>query len=434
MNPALYQSGLYAGFCHAMLETLGDVIPCATANHIAVACSGGADSLLLSLFTQHYLQENFAGNYQLHIVIIDHNLREEAKIEAQQTRAFLAEHNINAEIITLQQRDSLSTPSHNIQHWARFWRYQALQEYCVQHDILFLLLGHHAGDVTEGFWLNLMRGSGLYGLAQMQQVRITDNLRMIRPLLALDGKQIRKLLQQCQIPYINDVSNDSVEFTRNRIRKSMPQWQMEGYDEQRIEQTAKHLRDARQAIELQITALTAEYCHYHPLQFTVIDTALFSDSQAHPSLAMKILASAIAKLGTQQAGEFYPPRYQKLQRIYQRIMAGERLRGAHISKVNLWHHEDKLFLMPIFDKMTAITDVFTSGNTPHFLCYDNSGRKQMIGEDWHLSWLGDKGIKQLTQSLAIKSTFPRALLKQLPAWYHHDRLKLLPFLSPVLVE
>ncbi len=439
MNLALYQTDLYDGFCHAMAETLGDTMPCTTAtHHIAVACSGGADSLLLTLFTEKYLQEHVAENYQLHALIVDHGLRAEAKIQAQQTHDFLAQHHIQAEILTLPARPTSSETYQNLQHWARFWRYQALQEYCTQHDILFLLLGHHAGDAVEGFWLNLMRGSGIYGLAQMQQVRITDALRIIRPLLALDGAQIRQTLQQCQIPYIHDASNDSEQFKRNSIRKAMPQWQTQGYTHQRIEQTAKHLRDGREVLEAQITALSAEYCHYHPLQFTAIDVGLFSDNAAHSSLVMKILADSIAKLATGQTGEFYPPRYQKLQKIHQRIMAGEKLRGVHIANVNLWHHDDRLFLMPVFDKTTNITDVFRAddANSRYLLCYDNVGHKQIIDKGWHLAWLGDAGIKQLVSAMkpSIKSAFPRILLKQFPAWYDDDALKFVPFISPVFAE
>ena len=77
-----------------------------------------------------------------------------------------------------------------------------------------LLTGHHAGDNVETFFLNLMRGSGLRGLAAIPSSR--DYI--LRPLLAIPKSAIVSFLSDAALPFITDSSNLVPDVKRNRLR------------------------------------------------------------------------------------------------------------------------------------------------------------------------------------------------------------------------
>ncbi len=74
------------------------------------------------------------------------------------------------------------------------------------------LLGHTADDQAETVLLNMIRGSGLHGLAGMR----TDDGR--RPILAIRRAETRALCSAIGLELTEDPSNHDPRFTRNRVR------------------------------------------------------------------------------------------------------------------------------------------------------------------------------------------------------------------------
>ena len=434
MSQKLYDSALYQTF-KQNLDGLFTQTMMQHRWHFACACSGGADSMLLTLLMNEWLKNYPEFSHQLHVLIIDHQWREESLREAQKTQHYLQQYLPDAHIhILTAQNDSTK----NSEAEARRLRYQLLQEYCQQHDILFLLTGHQRDDKVEGFWLNLMRGSGLYGLTGLNILRVVNDVQLIRPLLGADAAQIRGLLDESNIPYSNDPANDSPKFTRNRIRKADNIFTDMGFSKQRILQNMQHLQAAKQVIDKQHNLLQAKHCLYHPLGFIRIDGGLFANwnDEGYQSLLSKILADAIAKLGKD-----YPPRYQKLLAVMQILQTSPTLlRGRHIAGVNLCWHNDALYLFPV-----KIPD---SDSTADF--YQNYQHSS-----WHLGPLGNAGIKQWrnakinatisaktstetspetsleTSWLAVKKYLPRPLIMRLPAWFDGEIVQEVPFFGRI---
>ena len=422
MRQSLYDSVVY----HTFKQNLDELFaPMMTQNrwHFACACSGGADSMLLTILMHEWLKNYPDFSHQLHVLIIDHQWRAESLHEAQQTQHYLQHSMPDADIHILKAHNNSSK---NNEADARHLRYQLLQQYCQQHDILFLLTGHQRDDKVEGFWLNLMRGSGLYGLTGLNMLRVVNNVQLIRPLLGADALQIRKLLNESDIPYINDPANDSKKFTRNRIRKADNMLTDMGFSKQRILQNMQHLQAAKQVMDTQLNRLKALHCLYHPLGFIRIDGELFTNwsDDGYQSLLSKILADAIAKLGNN-----YPPRYQKLLAVMQILQTSPTsLRGRHIAGVNLHFHGNALYLFPVKVPDTDSTADF------HPTCQHSS---------WHLGPLGNDGIKQWRKSklnatlsaetswLAVKKYLPRALIMQLPAWFDGEIVQTVPFFATI---
>ncbi len=77
-----------------------------------------------------------------------------------------------------------------------------------------LLTAHHASDNVETFFLNLLRGSGLRGLAAIPPARGY----ILRPLLGVDRDSLRTYLEQEGIGYVVDSTNLQPDFKRNRLR------------------------------------------------------------------------------------------------------------------------------------------------------------------------------------------------------------------------
>ena len=77
-----------------------------------------------------------------------------------------------------------------------------------------IALAHNQEDLAETMLHNLCRGTGLRGLCTMRPV----DGEIIRPILCLSRKKIADYLKEQHIFHIQDSTNLSDEYTRNRIR------------------------------------------------------------------------------------------------------------------------------------------------------------------------------------------------------------------------
>ena len=384
---------------------------------LAVACSGGADSLLLALLTKAWLAKHYPNSGEIHAVIIDHAIRSESAKQAQNTKEFLQNHHISSEIIKV----PAQIPTQNLQHWARVWRYRSLQKYCAENDIMFLLVGHNEDDFYESFWLNLKRGSGIFGLSAIAAGQYLADVKIIRPLLNIESAQIRHMMQAAQYPYIEDASNQSLKFTRVQIRKLGAVLDGLGFTQKRVTQAAKHIAEGAEILQKQIAYLKAEYCLYHPLGFVKVDMKMFHDQRdsQNLTLASKILSEIISMLG-----KGVPPKYQKILAILNKIEKNEMIKGHHIARIALWQKHEYLFLFPA-RKSDA------QHNEAQYYDYDKSAR--LFEDAIALKFLGGQGLQQWQKLdregfAKIKHHLPRALLQNLPAWFDGNQLLAVPYL------
>ena len=98
---------------------------------------------------------------------------------------------------------------------ARELRYEAIRK--IQKGVL--ALGHHQNDQAETLLLQLLRGSGLKGLAGMPE--FDEKRNFWRPMLNIKKELIEKYASENNIEYIEDVSNEDINFDRNFIRKKV---------------------------------------------------------------------------------------------------------------------------------------------------------------------------------------------------------------------
>lgn len=102
---------------------------------------------------------------------------------------------------------------------ARQARYDAFRMFVEEGD--WLLSAHHEDDQAETLLLNLMRGSGLAGLAGIGAVQSFSRGMLVRPLLGVRGSSIEAYAEQHELSWIDDPSNVDTRFDRNFLRQEI---------------------------------------------------------------------------------------------------------------------------------------------------------------------------------------------------------------------
>jgi len=97
---------------------------------------------------------------------------------------------------------------------ARDLRYRWFEELRVAHKYDLIAVAHHQDDALETVLLNLVRGTGIAGLHGILPKR--DHL--IRPLLFLSRIGIDQLIEDNEIGFVEDSSNLSSTYARNKLR------------------------------------------------------------------------------------------------------------------------------------------------------------------------------------------------------------------------
>jgi tRNA(Ile)-lysidine synthase len=223
------------GFAAKMTELVGEQPPLA----FAVAVSGGADSMALTLLLKDYCE---AHHLSLHALHVNHKLRPEATQEAAQVQGWLTARNIPCTILT--PLAPIAEMQGNVMQNARQVRYQLMQDYCNAHHIAHLCTAHHLQDQAETVLMRLGRASGVEGLAGMRMSTHIGGMTLLRPLLDCPKEALIDYLEAQQQPWLEDPSNHNPAYLRARIRRVLPTLEQAGITSARIAQSAMHLARA----------------------------------------------------------------------------------------------------------------------------------------------------------------------------------------------
>ena len=179
---------------------------------IAVAVSGGPDSMALVFLLNKWIQNNQGKIFAL---IIDHGIRKESYKESKTIKEYLCSKNIESHIFRVNKKKIIK----NTMKEARVNRYEKLIKFCVKKNIFHLFLGHHYDDNIETFILRKIAGSNLQGLRAMQYNFLNDDVKILRPLIDFNKKEILKYNNQNKIFYLVDPSNKNLKYSRVAVRK-----------------------------------------------------------------------------------------------------------------------------------------------------------------------------------------------------------------------
>lgn len=215
--PHGYQENVFAEAALGPDEFAALLAPLDPGAAIAVAVSGGADSMALALLAAEWAK---AAGRRFAAVTIDHELRAESGAEANQVGAWLAGAGIGHAIL----RWEGEKPASGIHAAARAARYRLIGAWCRAEGIGDLLVAHHRDDQSETMLLRLARGSGAVGLAAMAAVSERDGVRLLRPLLGVPKARLVATLKAREQPWIEDPSNANPRFGRTHVRSALRGW------------------------------------------------------------------------------------------------------------------------------------------------------------------------------------------------------------------
>lgn len=175
-----------------------------------VAYSGGLDSHVL-LHALCQLQNKHS--FRLNAIHINHQLQSESSDWVQHCRRQCKLLGVDCEVLNV---DASAGQRQSPEDAARIARYRAIQDTMPEDAVL--LTGHHQTDQAETLLLQLMRGSGLAGLAAMPETKSIDGLQHERPLLNCPHHEFLHYAEAQQLHWIEDPSNQDLSIRRNFIR------------------------------------------------------------------------------------------------------------------------------------------------------------------------------------------------------------------------
>ena len=294
----------------------------------AVAVSGGGDSLaLMHLLLRFAKARGLAAPI---VLTVDHGLRESSARDAKQVLAWARQAGLAAHLLTWRG----PKPKSGIEAQARQARYRLMGDFLVKSGIATLFVGHNLDDQVETFLLRLARGSGLDGLAGMAQrapwpVPGFSELALARPMLGFGRDQLRAYLSGLDHAWLDDPMNDDAAFDRVKIRKARAALTEAGLTAARIAAAASHLARARESLEIMTEAVLQRAVRKSGAGGILLDPAALA--AAPREVGLRGLATVLMAVGDQA----YRPRFESLERLFDRIAAqelggGSTLHGCHI--------------------------------------------------------------------------------------------------------
>lgn len=182
---------------------------------VAIAVSGGGDSMAL-LASVLQLHQRDGRTAPLHVLTVDHGLRSGSAGEAAFVADFCNQHDVLHAVLTW----SGAKPSSAVAERARMMRRDLLLAACRARGVRQLLLGHTLDDVAETLLMRVRRG-GLRGHAGIAPETRYPGLRVLRPFLSLRRDHLRIVLRRSSIRWIDDPTNENVQYERPRARQKL---------------------------------------------------------------------------------------------------------------------------------------------------------------------------------------------------------------------
>jgi tRNA(Ile)-lysidine synthase len=279
--------------------------PIAGAATVALAVSGGADSLaLLHLFAQWRRARRTTSGI---VFAVDHRLRPGSRREAENVVAIAKAYGLTGKALVARS----AKPIADVEAAARAIRYRLLLTAAREAGATHLLLAHHADDQAETLLLRIARGSGVFGLASMRPAIVVGDqdrepVTIFRPFLGLPRTRLAATCAKAGLEPVADPMNTDPRFARARIRRIMPLLAADGLDPAQLAATARRLGGAADALDDVVTRFLAEHVTCDDLGVARIDQSAMSEAPGEVRLR------AIARIVLAIGGEDYPPRFERL--------------------------------------------------------------------------------------------------------------------------
>ncbi len=200
-------------FCKRFLQHIHSSRLVSPGEKLIVAVSGGADSMALLHALYHARREL---GLELIVAHYDHHLRSSSVQDRLYVKA--TARRLGLPFVTQINRHPAPRTG-SVEEFARDLRYEFLFKTAKKHNASALLTAHTSDDLAETVLMRILRGTGLSGLQAILPRRSIRGCELVRPMLIFTRKDVEEFLKARKIKFINDPSNRSLDFDRNKIRK-----------------------------------------------------------------------------------------------------------------------------------------------------------------------------------------------------------------------
>lgn len=279
------------------LQDVGDLArvfaPIARAPAIALAVSGGADSLALLLLAKRWA-DSLAKPPRLHVYSVDHGLRPEAAAEVAMVLRLATELGVTATGL----RWDGEKPRSGLQEAARSARYGLIGAAMKTDGSAILLTAHHRNDQAETVLMRMAHGSGIEGLKGMSPMAEVEGVKLFRPLLGIDPAALRAVVDAAGLTPAIDPSNTDSHYERVRWRQTMPALGTLGLDAASLALFAERMAEADAAINQMADGCFAELVRLDGFGAARIELSPFIGLS--PAIATRLLGRVLNIVGGRQ--------------------------------------------------------------------------------------------------------------------------------------
>ncbi len=222
-----------------------------SSDRVLLAISGGRDSVLMA-----HLFKSLG--YSFGLAHVNFQLRaEESDADETFCKALAAALEVPFYCTRFHTQSHAESHQISIQMAARDLRYQWLEELRAAQQYDFIATAHHQNDSVETILMNLLRGTGLSGLHGI----LPKRGHLVRPMLAFTRAQIEEMVEQEQITYREDASNQSTKYVRNKIRlEVVPKLkELNPALEETFEANARRFAELEELLQERVNVLKSEW-------------------------------------------------------------------------------------------------------------------------------------------------------------------------------
>ncbi len=190
---------------------------------VVLGLSGGPDSITL-LYALHAIREEMS--LCIVPVHVNHHLRKNANREESHIREVCESLGIACKVVQIDCNQIAKNAGISVEEAGRNERYRIFDEVCknleysgVPKDRIVIAVAHNADDQCETVLQRIVRGTGIRGLQGIPVRRRSEaGYQIVRPLLCVPRSDIEAYVTSQELEPNEDESNQSLEYTRNRIR------------------------------------------------------------------------------------------------------------------------------------------------------------------------------------------------------------------------
>ena len=300
-----------AAIAERFAAAMAEFAPFESAPGLAVAVSGGADSMAACLMARDWAA---ARGGSVLALTVDHRLRPESAAEAARVGVWMQKLGIAHRIAVWTE----PRPACGIEAAARVARRRMLHRLCAEAGILHLIVAHHAGDQAETVLMRRARAGGdgtvRLGEAGMADLEHWPRLRELRPCLGLTHAELTAVCRAVGQPWVEDSSNASDAFERNRVRKALAA--AGESDRAALSSGIVAARAGRTAAEATLAGLAQAHVRLSADGLAWLDVRGLA--RARPEDGVRLIARLVQCVG----GGAYPPRGRPAVRAAAAVLSG----------------------------------------------------------------------------------------------------------------